>query len=71
MNSNCWIRKLELEKHPEGGYFKEVHRSEDKFKGVLLPARFNKQSRTYFTVIYYLLEKRDFSAFHKLQSDEI
>ena len=71
MDSKYWIEKLQLEKHPEGGYFREIYRSNDKFGGLLLPERYRKKSRTYFTIIYYLLEKEDFSVFHRLQSDEI
>ncbi len=65
-----WIEKLELLKHPEGGYYKEVYRSEDKHSLKTLPDRF-KGDRHYSTSIYYLLQGNDFSAFHRLRSDEI
>ncbi len=59
------IKFLALEKHPEGGYFKEIYRSETKatFNG------FNGE-RNIATGIYYLLEENDFSAMHRIKSDE-
>ena len=29
-NEHYWIDHLQLQKHPEGGYFKETYRSSDK-----------------------------------------
>lgn len=63
------IKKLDLQPHPEGGYFKEVYRSEDEMKIEGLPERF-QSARCFGTSIYYLLDGEQFSAFHKLQSDE-
>lgn len=63
------IEKLSLQPHPEGGYFNEVYRSADEIKAEGLPERYNS-NRTAGTSIYYLLEGKDFSAFHKLKSDE-
>ena len=59
-----WIEKLGLEKHPEGGWFKEIYRSAD------LVQTENGQ-RSAGTSIYYLLEGNDFSALHRIRSDEI
>jgi predicted cupin superfamily sugar epimerase len=36
-----WIEKLELIKHPEGGWYKEVYRSDEKIKKEHLPERFS------------------------------
>ena len=65
-----YIKQLQLEKHPEGGYFKEVYRSGELILPEHLPARY-KSSRNYSTSIYFLLEEKQFSAFHLLQSDEL
>ncbi len=64
-----WIEKLNLTKHPEGGYFKEIYRSDEIIKKQHLPLRFSGD-RSFSTSIYYLLDKNDFSAFHKIKSDE-
>jgi predicted cupin superfamily sugar epimerase len=41
-----WIEKLGLERHPEGGYYRQTYRAD-------------------------LLDGEDFSAFHRLRSDEL
>lgn len=61
-----WVEKLELLPHPEGGFYKETYRSElqgnfDGFDG----------SRNVVTGIYFLLTQGNFSAFHKIKSDEM
>lgn len=70
MNAEYWIQKLELQKHPEGGYYRETYRSNDLIKkdGLLSRATDKRNSST---AIYYLLSDKDFSAFHCLKSDEI
>ena len=65
-----YIKQLQLKKHPEGGYFKEVYRSSELILPEHLPKRY-KQSRNFSTSIYFLLEGKQFSAFHLLQSDEL
>jgi len=65
-----WIEKLGLIAHPEGGYYREVYRSADLLKASCLPAPFEGE-RSVSTAIYYLLEQNDFSAFHRINSDEI
>ena len=64
------IEKLHLIKHPEGGYFKEIYRSEENIELDALPDRY-ESSRCFSTSIYYLLVEDQISCFHKLQSDEI
>ncbi|SRR5579883_200438 len=66
MKPNEIIEKLNLERHIEGGCFKRVYESPDK---IALP-RF-KGERATASSIYFLLEGQDFSAFHRLKSDEI
>lgn len=66
---NYWIEHLELKSHPEGGWYKEVYRSEEEIPVNGLPVRY-KGSRSFSTSIYYLLEKGQISALHRIQSDE-
>ena len=72
MNSKArvYIKKLQLKKHPEGGYYREVYRSGEKILSDHLPNRY-KSSRNFSTSIYFLLEGNQFSAFHQLKSDEL
>ncbi|MEI7596415.1 MAG: cupin domain-containing protein [Bacteroidota bacterium] len=70
MDSKSLIEKLELMPHPEGGYYKETYRSEELINKDDLPLRFN-DDRNFSTGIYYLLENEDFSAFHRIKSDEM
>ena len=65
-----YIDKLKLIPHPEGGYFKEVYRSEEMYNAEHLPERY-KGNRSFGTSIYFLLEGTQVSTFHKLKSDEI
>lgn len=69
-SAKYWIEKLELQKHPEGGWFKEIYRSEDVASRDSLPARFDGP-RNFSTSIYFLLNEDDFSAFHRIKSDEL
>ena len=64
------IKKLALEPHPEGGYFKETYRSEGEISENQLPDVF-KGNRNYSTCIYFLLTSETFSAFHKINQEEI
>ena len=65
-----WIEKLRLEPHPEGGYFRQTYRSEVIIPRAALPVGFSGP-RSVSTAIYFLLEGKNFSAFHRLQSDEL
>jgi hypothetical protein len=64
--ASYYIDKLQLLPHPEGGYFKEVFRDQKEYP----PHGSFSGPRNYSTSIYYLLEKTDFSSFHRIQSDE-
>lgn len=64
-----WITKLGLLPHPEGGFFKESYRSTESIPGASLPARYGSD-RSFSTQIYFMLVKGNFSAFHKVASDE-
>ena len=70
MNEMYWIDKLCLEKHPEGGYFKETYRSQEQISKEGLPSRFSN-NRSFSTAIYFILASHDFSAFHRIHSDEL
>lgn len=65
-----YIEKLQLQPHPEGGYFKEVYRSGEMILAESLSGNFIG-NRNISTSIYFLLQRKDFSAFHKIKSDEI
>ena len=62
-----WIEKLGLTKHVEGGAFKETYRSSLVLNN--LPPAF-KGARNASTTIYFLLQEGEFSALHKIASDE-
>jgi uncharacterized protein len=65
------VASLGLKPHPEGGYFDECYRSSDASGD--LPERFGAErgSLPFCTSIYYLLAGSDFSAFHRIKSDEL
>ena len=65
-----WIGQLKLEKHPEGGCFSEHYRSSELISRSALPERFSGD-RVFSTCIYFLLTRGEFSAFHRIQQDEI
>ena len=65
-----WIDRLDLQPHPEGGWYRETYRSAESSAADALPARF-AGPRSHCTAIYYLLEAGDFSAWHRIRSDEI
>ncbi len=69
-NASYLIRKLALQPHPEGGYFRQTYRAETTISRSALPAGFGGD-RAASTAIYFLLEGKNFSAFHRLQSDEV
>lgn len=64
------VQQFQLQPHPEGGYYKETYRSPDFIPDRSLSRLFNGD-RNYSTAIYFLLKKNDFSAFHRINSDEI
>ena len=69
LKSRELIKRYQLQEHPEGGHYKEVYRSKEIISTVGLPARFNGQ-RPFSTAIYFLMEDNQFSAFHRIKSDE-
>jgi predicted cupin superfamily sugar epimerase len=69
-NAGYWIDHLKLKRHPEGGYFREIYRSDEIIHKKNLPDRYSG-FRNFSTSIYFLLESHEFSAFHRIKSDEI
>lgn len=59
------VDTLHLEPHPEGGFYKEMYRSEIAVKG-----HKDSGNKSAHTSIYYLLQGKDFSAWHRIKSDE-
>ena len=69
-SAKYWIEKLQLQKHPEGGWFRETYRADEVIPQESLPGVFTGD-RNAATSIYYLLEGDDISTFHRIKSDEI
>jgi predicted cupin superfamily sugar epimerase len=65
-NASYWIDHLNLQPHPEGGYYKEIFRSKQR---VLRHGA--DELKQACTSIYYLLEGEDYSGFHRIASDEL
>jgi predicted cupin superfamily sugar epimerase len=61
---NAVVDTLQLEPHPEGGFYKEMHRA------ISLVKEANGHTKNAYSSIYYLLSGDDFSAWHRIQSDE-
>ena len=69
MEAKALIQQYGLLPHPEGGWYKETYRSEENIVSNALPDRFSG-SRSFSTAIYFLMEAGNFSAFHRIKSDE-
>ncbi|WP_420582498.1 cupin domain-containing protein [Reichenbachiella sp.] len=61
-----WVERLGLEPHPDGGYFKETYRSSASTEFTDFSSE-----RNVSTGIYFLLTAGNFSAFHRIKSDEM
>lgn len=70
MKATDWVEQLELQPHPEGGFFKEVYRASETISQAALPERFTGE-RNFSTSIYFLLTADTFSAFHRIKQDEL
>lgn len=69
-DAQYWIGHLELEPHPEGGFYRETYKASETIARSHLPGRFNGD-RIFGSAIYFLIDEHDFSAFHRLAADEI
>jgi predicted cupin superfamily sugar epimerase len=63
------IKHFNLQPHPEGGWYRQTYKSREQISPDGLPERFGG-SRAFSTAIYFLLEQGNFSAFHRIKSDE-
>ena len=70
MDTDYWIKNLNLQAHPEGGFYKETYRAVETLSVQSLPARFDGE-RNFSTAIYFLLRSQDRSVFHRIKSDEL
>jgi predicted cupin superfamily sugar epimerase len=59
-----WIEQLGLQPHPEGGWYREVHRTAARVET-------ERGVRSALTTIYYLLEQGQLSRWHVVESDEV
>ncbi len=64
-----WIDRLDLAPHPEGGYFRETYRAAFKLAHAALSGHGGDRAAS--TAIYFLLAGDQFSAFHRIRSDEL
>ena len=64
MNAIEWAKKLDLQPHPEGGYFKETYAAPE-------TTLLNGHERSCATSILFLLTATNPSHLHRLKSDEI
>jgi hypothetical protein len=62
------IRTFSLLPHPEGGYYKETYRSAEVIEN---PLKKFPDQRNYSTAIYFLIGENNFSALHRIKSDEV
>lgn len=68
-NAGYWIEKLQFEAHPEGGFFRQTYKADRLVPQEALPGFGGARAAS--TAIYFLLEGKNFSAFHRLRSDEV
>jgi predicted cupin superfamily sugar epimerase len=59
------ITQLDLQAHPEGGFYRELHRS------VLTVRRQDGDTRSALTTIYYLLVAGEAGQWHRVAADEV
>ncbi len=66
MTAQEYVNELKMLPHPEGGFYKECFRSN---QSIQFPGF--EGERSVSTSIYFLLEKGQTSALHRIKSDEI
>lgn len=64
------VSLLDLQPHPEGGFYKETYRSEHSIPNNVLAGN-HEGDRSYGTGIYFMLTGDAFSAFHRIEQDEL
>ena len=70
MTASYYVQALNMQPHPEGGYFAERYRSTETIPHSGLPRRFDGD-RVFSTAIYFLLESHHISALHRIRADEV
>uniref|UniRef100_Q3ATW2 DUF985 domain-containing protein n=1 Tax=Chlorobium chlorochromatii (strain CaD3) TaxID=340177 RepID=Q3ATW2_CHLCH len=75
-NALHWINCLQLQPHPEGGYYRETYRSSGNYSfsdsaPQTSESTFFQGERSYATAIYYLLQSGERSRLHRIHSDEL
>jgi uncharacterized protein len=65
LNAADTIRRLGLEPHPEGGFYRETFRASERV------TRPDGRTRSASTAIFYLLPADQWSAWHRVASDEV
>ena len=71
MDKEAIIKKFNLQPHEmEGGYYREIYRSDDIIKSTDLPDRYT-QDKSICTAIYFMLTPDTFSAMHRIPTDEM
>jgi predicted cupin superfamily sugar epimerase len=63
------IRKLDLIPHPEGGLYRQTYRSKECV--LRSHADPSQKERRASTAIYYMLRQDDYSAWHRIDADEL
>ncbi len=69
-DAQYWINHLSLSPHPEGGYYRVTYKSDLTIVRSALPSSY-QGDRSASTAIYFLLDEGNFSAFHRIASDEV
>lgn len=65
-----WVNHLDLLPHPEGGFYKEMYRSSLSVSADIMEEGL-AGDRNLATGIYFLITEGNFSAFHRIKSDEM
>ncbi len=69
-DANYWIEKLGMIPHPEGGYYYSSYTSEQSmFRHDI--AGVSSSERKLWSSIYLMLTEDDFTAFHRVRSEEV
>lgn len=69
-NYKYWSENLDMNKHPEGGYYKENYINPQHITDSELDVEFEGK-RSLATSIYFMLTENEVSKFHRLKSDEM
>jgi uncharacterized protein len=66
---NRLTRQLDLQPHPEGGLYCQTYRSEERI--LRSGADQTRVARHASTAIYYMLRDKEYSAWHRIDADEL